>query len=107
MKVRNMVSEKGNKVVNQFVIINGTDTSFQSYDTVICSIHCGSAFISLSDYWDYSITTSKYFYKFLEENLTNYKPCKKDVMRWLELGFIPANENYLRTDVNIHHLIVL
>lgn len=107
MKVRNMVSARGNKVANQFVIINGTDTTFQSYDTTICSIHCGSAFISLSDYWDYSTTTARYFYQFLEENLTNYKPCKKDVTRWLELGYIPAGENYLRTDVNIHHLIVM
>ena len=38
----------------------------------------------------------------MKENLTDHKPCKKDVMRWLELGYIPSNENYLRTDIKIY-----
>lgn len=103
MKVRNMVSNKsGRAVTNQFVIVDGTNTSFQSYDTIICCIHHASAFISITDYWDYSITTSKYFYQFMEENLTDYRPCKKDVLRWLKLGYIPRDENYLRTDIRIY-----
>lgn len=103
MKVRNMTSAKSNRAVaNQYVIIDGTNTTFQSYDTTICCIHHASAFISISNYWDYSVTTSKYFYQFMGENLTNNRPCKKDVTRWLSLGYIPAEENYLRTDVRIY-----
>lgn len=103
MKVRNMVSEKSNRAIaNQYVITDGTNTTFQSYDTTICCIHHASAFISISNYWDYSVTTAKYFYQFMDENLLSYRPCKKDVMRWLELGYIPAEENYLRTDVRIY-----
>lgn len=103
MKVRNMRSERSNKAVaNQYVIIDGTNTTFQSYDTTICCIHHASAFMTLTNYWDYSVTTSKYFYQFMDENLLSYRPCKKDVMRWLELGYIPSEENYLRTDVRIY-----
>lgn len=103
MKVRNMVSNKSNHAIaNQYVIVDGTNTTFQSYDTTICCIHHASAFISISNYWNYSVTTSKYFYQFMEENLTDHRPCKKDVMRWLKAGYIPAEENYLRTDIRIY-----
>lgn len=103
MKVSNIRSEKsGRAVANQYVIVDGTNTTFQSYETTICCIHHGSAFMTLTNYWDYSVTTSKYFYQFMKENLTDHKPCKKDVMRWLELGYIPSNENYLRTDIKIY-----
>ena len=103
MKVRNITSNKsGREVANQYIITDGTNTTFQSYDTTICCIHHASGFMSLTDYWDYSITTSKYFYQFMEENLTNYRPCKKDVIRWLELKCIPASENYLNTDIHIY-----
>lgn len=103
MKVRNMTSERSNRAVsNQYVITDGTNTTFQSYDTTICCVHHASAFMTLTDYWDYSKTTSKYFYQFMEENLTNYRPCKKDIIRWLDSRCIPANENYLRTDIYIY-----
>lgn len=103
MKVRNMRSERSNRAVaNQYVIVDGTNTTFQSYDATICCIHHASAFMTLTNYWNYSITTSKYFYQFMDENLLSYRPSKKDVMRWLSLGFIPAEENYLRTDIRIY-----
>ena len=83
MKVRNMTSAKGNKVMNQFIIedcvfkgrLNGhlspVGTMFQSYDSNIAfrflSVN-GNRYIVLDKtYWDYSVTTGKYRNMFLGE----------------------------------------
>lgn len=78
MKVQNMMSNKGNKIANQFIIkTNFTDGDicstevFQSYDSAIVKIdnyNNGTYQVTLdSTYWDYSVTTSKYRNKFLRE----------------------------------------
>jgi hypothetical protein len=83
LKVENMISSKGNKIANQFVIEeclhysgSGSYTvirkTFQSYNSIIARISTdpmGPNFIELdSKYWNYSKTTSKYRSLFLGES---------------------------------------
>ena len=76
MKVRNMMSDKGNKVPNQFIITTKTKEGnkvkyFQSYETLIVKViynDLGSDVVETlldKDYYNYSKTTSKYRHKFL------------------------------------------
>ena len=82
LKVENMISSKGNKIANQFVIEeylhysgSGSYTvkrkTFQSYNSIIARITgdpMGPDYIELdSKYWNYSNTTSKYRRLFLGE----------------------------------------
>lgn len=85
MKVRNMISNKGTTVPNQFIITDDEGNKFfQSYDSIIvkkptvtcnscpiktaCKEYCNLVKIQLdSKYWNYSNTTSKYRNIFLNE----------------------------------------
>ena len=82
LKVENMVSNKGNKIPNQFIIEeylhqDGSPSytvkrkTFQSYKSIIARITgdpMGPDYIELDkDYWNYSVTTSKYRRIFLGE----------------------------------------
>ena len=68
MKVKNMESSKGNKVANQFIIVEDENglVYFQSYDSIIVKRSYGKVTLD-SHYWDYSVTTSKYRNQFLGE----------------------------------------
>lgn len=80
MKVQNMISSRGRKVANQFIIseeghgANGNFIKkqvFQSYSSVIVEKITWSDRIDITldqDYWDYSTTTGKYRNQFLREN---------------------------------------
>ena len=70
IKVQNMVSDRGNDIANQFVIITKNGRFFQSYDSIIAFIpNDRSKKIKLySYYWDYSKTTGKYRNQFLGED---------------------------------------
>lgn len=78
MKVKNMISAKGNTIANQFIITSGTTLVFQSYDSIICRIAKGKTSLD-KKYWDYSYTTSKYRNLFLGEN-------KKQTQRKIDTG---------------------
>ena len=66
MIVKNLVSNNGNPVPNQFDIsINGA-RYMQSYST-ICVVIVGKA-VTLSDDWDCSRTTMRYVCQFLRVN---------------------------------------
>lgn len=74
MKVRNMENEKGNKIVNQFLITgeeNGFQVEvFQSYGATIAKkLYQNHKLIIYLDEsrWDYSTTTGKYRNLFLGE----------------------------------------
>lgn len=74
MKVSNMTNERGNKVANQFIIIQNTEKGvikfFQSYNSIIVKIVAerDNFKIILDDYyWNCSRTTSKYRSLFLGE----------------------------------------
>jgi hypothetical protein len=73
MKVHNIAG-----VANQFIIETKEDIVFQSYDTVIAVINKLDKSISLDvDYYNYSKTTLKYLYIFLD---TTNKQFKKDLL---------------------------
>ena len=98
MKVENMTSSRGNKIANQFIIINDTnhiyEEFFQSYDSIIVKksiIKCkkqDNEVIELDKtFWDYSVTTGKYRNMFLGEN-------KKETEKKIKEGlYILSNLN--------------
>lgn len=63
--VRSLINRKGNAVANQFVIRTEGATYFQSYSSVVACIKDGK--ITLSSHWDYSNTTRRNLYAFLDE----------------------------------------
>lgn len=79
------VIESFNK--NNFIIENDGAFTFQSYDTLICEIDFKQKVLKIGDMWDYSATTSKHFYKFLENYCNvmdlNTKSNKKDYITQL------------------------
>lgn len=77
--VQNLIGLNGNAVVNQFVIDTKKARYFQSYQSVVCKIDNSTRKVTLSSHWDYSVTTSKYLYKFLRDNGI-YVYNKKDVL---------------------------
>ena len=66
MKVENMENNEGRAIPNQFVIRRDGDTCFQSYQSLI-AIWDGDK-LTLGQDWDYSVTTSKYLYRFIKEH---------------------------------------
>ena len=79
MKVENMISAKGNKVANQFIITDKqynekedswiTTETFQSYDSTIAVIFSSGVVLLDENTWDYSVTTGKYRNDFLGEGI--------------------------------------
>lgn len=104
--IYNVVNEKGNTVKNQFNVVDGTNNIFISYETQIAVLHNASAFVEIIDNpFEYSRTTSRHFLNWLENVLTDSKPTRKDVEKWIKNGYIPADVNYLNTDINIRIVI--
>ena len=73
IKISNLTSSRGNKVANQFRIIDSDNDCeyFQSYDSIIAmKMHNsnGEAILLDETYWNYSRTTSKYRSMFLGES---------------------------------------
>ena len=68
MKVTNMLSPRGNKVPNQFIINNNGEEYFQSYKSVIVKKSKGKIYLD-DYYWNYSVTTGKYRNEFLGEGV--------------------------------------
>lgn len=65
MKVNNLVNANGRAVVNQFVIEDGNNFYFQSYDSLVAKRE-GRVFTLGRDF-DYSRTTSKHLHTFMED----------------------------------------
>ena len=91
MKVQNMTSNKGNKIANQFIIINDNEEYFQSYKSIIAKkVLMNNQFFMVyldKTYWDYSVTTGKYRNIFLNET-------KKETEKKIKEGI------YILTDLN-------
>lgn len=73
---------------NQFVINTENATYLQSYNSVVCKIDKSTKKVTLSNHWDYSVTTSKYLYSFLNENTSLGKLRKKEVKTLISKGVI-------------------
>lgn len=80
MKVTNLRSSQGNKVPNQYSIETGNSIIFQSYDSIIAEVSRGIIYLD-PVYYNYSKTTSKYLYMFLNMN-------KKEIQEGLRTGKI-------------------
>ena len=64
--VRNMTSNNGNDILNQFLIQTNKGLVFQSYDSIIAATMNDKTYLD-SDKWDYSVTTGKYRNQFWKE----------------------------------------
>jgi len=62
LKVKNMKSDRGNTIANQFIITDTENniTTFQSYDSVIISVDDNKKVITVHPDYNYSNTTGKY-----------------------------------------------
>jgi len=86
IKVKNITNANGNKVANQFEIVD-TDNStfFQSYNSIIAQVRAEDSAVYLDEYyWDYSRTTMKHLYNFLSQ--WGYDLNKKKVLELIEDG---------------------
>lgn len=87
MLVSNMLSNKGNRVANQFIIEFDRFTVFQSYSTLI-AVYDHENDVIYKDKEKYSHTTSKYLNRFIYE----YQPLhiseieNKELHRIIERG---------------------
>ena len=100
--IYNIKNERGNNVANQFLTIEGTNYTFTSYRTIIAILKAGSGVIFLnSSVFDYSRTTTRHFLNYLENVLTNEKPTRATVEKWIKGGYIPASENSYHTNIDI------
>ena len=90
MKIRNLTSTNGNKIANQFEIIDNENNIiyFQSYKSIIVKHDMNLNQVYLDSYfWDYSTTTSKYRNIFLGEK-------KKETEKKIKEG------TYILTNLN-------
>ncbi len=100
--IYNIKNEKGNTVANQFLVIEGTDYTFISYETTIAILKAASAIMFINEEaFNYSRTTSRHFLNFFENVLTDEKPTRKEVETWMKQGFIPSEVNCYNTDITI------
>lgn len=90
MKVKNMTSNNGNKVVNQFVIMDEEHNTitFQSYDSEIVRIDYHNETIIVFPHYDYSMTTGKYRNKFMHAYGFIDMDNKKNFEYYMNLGAI-------------------
>lgn len=101
MTVKNMTSNNGNQVPNQFIIedrqSSHTLTVFQSYKSTIAKVawEGDKRIVTLDEfYWDYSRTTLKYLGQFLHETIWTSFNTKADIQAKIDSGeYILANLN--------------
>ena len=60
MKVEQMINDRGNGAMNQFVITVGNTIAFQSYDSTIAVVDRDEKTVTIFPDWDYSKTTGKH-----------------------------------------------
>lgn len=81
---------------NQFLIDGKEETCLQSYDSLVCEINLNGG-ITLGRDWDYSNTTAKHVYLFLEDygniNFNNITNKRKYVNELIKNGKIKYDEN--------------
>lgn len=97
MRVQNLINDNGRAVANQFVITDGTDINFQSYDSMVVSIRKGSLgfdrVVVFGRDWDYSRTTMKHVNGFLRSHGLGVLASAKDIREALERGHARYDES--------------
>lgn len=87
IKVQNLRSANNNPVPNQFLIYQNENVIFQSYYSTIAKIDKNNNLILDSNRWDYSRTTLKYLYNFIEQ-FKGFRPNKKSLTELIEANEI-------------------
>ena len=72
MKKENIMKVRQLENKNQFVMGNDKITIFQSYDSIIAIVDKDNKTLTLGCDWDYSRTTLKHLYIFIEEEVLFY-----------------------------------
>lgn len=85
VRVQNVISSRGKAVVNQFEIYVDGVKYFQSYNTIIAKIDKGHKITLDTNALDYSRTTSKYLYLFLNMN-------RKEILADKDIKYENLNE---------------
>ena len=60
VSVEQMINDRGNGAMNQFVIHDGNLLMFQSYNSLIAVVDYDNSTVFLGSDWDYSVTTGKH-----------------------------------------------
>ena len=76
-EVENMITSRGGKAVNQFIMYYGNGKVFKSYNSIIAVIIYDQVTV-IGSYYDYSNTTNKYRCAFLGENIKETRKNLKD-----------------------------
>lgn len=88
MKVFQLINDKGNGVVNQFMISNTNGVFFQSYDTMCAAYSKGRVYLNEDyfggDFDNGSNTTNKHLYIFLRKYTPYYTKNKKDILNSIQ-----------------------
>jgi hypothetical protein len=79
IKTYHLKTNQGNNAVNQVVIVNDQESTFQSYQTIMAHVD-SSGNVTLDKSYPYSTTTSRYLNQFL--NVTS-----KERDKFVESGF--------------------
>ena len=94
------------EVKNQFILENDEQLIFQSYNSIIAVYDKENDEMTLGNNWDYSTTTSKYLYKFIDtyfyyrnskyndlsKALCNANNKRNIIKKAIESGLIKLNE---------------
>ena len=59
-KVEQMINDRGNGAMNQFILTVGNTIAFQSYDSTIAVVDRDEMTVTIFPDWDYSRTTGKH-----------------------------------------------
>lgn len=91
IKVKNITSNNGNKIANQFIIDCGTMVIFQSYESNIIKIDYQNKTITVYEDYNYSRTTGKYRNKFFTDNGFYELNTLKALEHAIKTGFVKIN----------------
>lgn len=85
-------------VKNQFINESDDKVIFQSYDSVIASYNKNTKVLTLDVYRNYSRTTSKYLYRFINEYC--YNAFCRDIRSKNQVEYLINNSKILLEDLN-------
>lgn len=88
MKVEQMINDRGNGAMNQFVISGEGKMIFQSYNSMIAEVDYNDKVITFGKDWDYSVTTGKHRNIFFRDYASfNDLTTKKGVEKAIKDGY--------------------
>lgn len=82
---------------NQFLIYNKGEYYLQSYESTVAKIDSDHNLILGSD-WDYSNTTRKHLYLFINDYIELIKPCQRELLK--ELNSKQNKRKYIESLIN-------